>query len=143
MAYYDALKAKWAQAPAGTEAEKLTWINAQTVTGPPRSMKAIPSTEIYNRTDRAEYKALVAADESVVQRNLAPATVDFSPSSAMRTLWLSLFPAGSKTQTNLKPYTDSFDVPKIPWSTAPVASGGGGLNGPVSHNDLVAAGIVP
>jgi len=39
MAYYDALIAKWAQAPAGTTQQKLDWVNAQTVTGAAIPMK--------------------------------------------------------------------------------------------------------
>ena len=141
MAYYDALKTKWASAPAGTTQSKCDWCNAQTVTGPAIKM-IVPATEIYNRTDRGEYAALNAANTAAVQRNLAPATSDFSPGSSMRALWLSLFPAGSKTQTNLAPYVAMYDTPKIPWPTATVAQGGGGLNGPVSTNDAAAAGLV-
>lgn len=141
MAYYDALKTKWASAPAGTTQSKCDWCNAQTVTGPAIKM-LVPSSEIYNRTDRGEYDALTNIKQAPIQRNLAIATVDFSFGGAMRALWLITFPAGSKTQTNLKPYTDSFDTPKIPWATATIAQGGGGLNGPVSTNDAAAAGLV-
>ena len=136
MAYYDALVAKWAQAPAGTNDQKLMWVNAQTATGPAIKM-LVPATEIYNRTDRGEYDALTNLKQQPVQRNLAIATVDFSSGGAMRALWLTTFPAGSKTQTNLKPYTDSFDTPKIPWWQSagyPVA---------ITPNDLVKAGIIP
>jgi hypothetical protein len=44
--------------------------------------------------------------------------------------------------TNLQTYIATFDAPKIPWPTATVAQGGGGLNGPVSLNDAAAAGLV-
>lgn len=142
MAYYDALIAKWAQAPAGTTQSKVDWVNAQTVTGDALSMKAVPSAEIYNRTDRAEYEALQATKQGPLQRNLAPPTIDFSPLSAARGLWSSTFIAGSKTLVAIKTYTDSFDTPKIPWPTAPLAKGGGGLNGMVSLNDAQAAGLV-
>ncbi len=141
MAYYDPLIAKWATAPAGTTTEKLAWINAQTVTGPAIPMK-VASSEIYNRTDRPEYEALQATKQGPLQRNLALPTVDFSPGSSMRALWAATFAAGSKTQTNLAPYVATFDAPKLPWATATVAQGGGGLNGPVSENDLKAAGII-
>ena len=141
MAYYDALKTKWASAPAGTTQSKCDWINAQTVTGPAIKM-IVPSTEIYNRTDRGEYDALTNLKQQPIQRNLALNTIDFSPGSNMRALWLTTFPAGTKTQTNLAPYCALFDTPKIPWATATIAQGGGGLNGPVSTNDAAAAGLV-
>jgi hypothetical protein len=136
MAYYDALIAKWAQAPAGTNDQKLTWVNAQTATGAAIRM-IVPAYEIYNRTDRTEYKALAAADETAVQRNLAPATVDYSASSSLRAFYLSIFPAGSKTQQNLAPYVATFDTPTIPWWKSagyPVA---------ITPADLVKAGIIP
>jgi hypothetical protein len=142
VAYYDALKTKWASAPAGTTQSKCDWINAQTVVGDPLPMTSVPATEIYNRTDRGEYNALQATKQTPIQRNLALEHIDFSPNGNARALWLATFPAGSKTQTNLKPYTDSFDAPLVPWATAPIAKGGGGLNGPVSLNDAAAAGLV-
>jgi hypothetical protein len=136
MAYYDALIAKWAQAPAGTNDQKLTWVNAQTVTGAAIKM-IVPSSEIYNRTDRGEYDALTNIKQQPIQRNLAPVTVDYSIGSAMRALWLTSFPAGSKTQTNLAPYVASFDTPQIPWWKS------AGYPAAITPNDLVLAGIIP
>lgn len=141
MAYYDALKTKWASAPAGTTQSKCDWCNAQTVTGAAIAMK-VPYSEIYNRLVRAEYNALAVADQQSVQRILSQQTVDFSPNSSARTQMLTLFPSGKVSYTNLQTYIATFDAPKIPWPTATVAQGGGGLNGPVSLNDAAAAGLV-
>ena len=141
MAYYDALKTKWASAPAGTTQSKCDWINVQTVTGPAVRM-LVQNYDLYNHIDRTEYNALSAAQEAMVQRNLASSPVDYSPGSSTRSLFLSLFKAGSVTQANLAPYVAMYDTPKIPWATATVAQGGGGLNGPVSTNDAAAAGLV-
>ena len=146
MAYYDALKTKWAQAPAGTTQSKCDWINAQTVTGPAVKM-IVPNYEIYNRVDRTEYKALAAADEASVQRNLAITPVDYSPGSNLRGLFATIFPVGasspstSATQRNLAPYVAQFATPQIPCATAPLPLGGGGLKGMVSVNDATAAGL--
>lgn len=140
MAYYDALISKWGQAPAGTTQSKCDWVNAQTVTGAAKRM-LVPNYEIYNRIDRAEYNALNTANSASVQRNLAASPVDYSPGSQMRTLFASLFPAGGKTLTALATYAATFDAPKIPWPTATIAQGGGGLNGMVSTNDAAAAGL--
>jgi hypothetical protein len=136
MAYYDALIAKWAQAPAGTNDQKLAWVNAQTATGAAIRM-IVPNYEIYNRIDRAEYKALATTDESAVQRNLAVPTVDYSASGGLRPYFLTLFPAGSKTQQNLAPYIATFDTPTIPWWQS------AGYPHPITGQDLVLAGIQP
>jgi hypothetical protein len=114
MAYYDAFKTKWAAAPAGNTQSKLNWVNAAMAVGPAIPMK-VPAAEIYNRTDRGEHGALQMAQQNAIQRNLAPATVDFSIGSSARALWLANFPAGSKTQTNLAPYVATFDTPQVKW----------------------------
>jgi hypothetical protein len=142
VAYYDALIAKYAQAPAGTTQQKLDWVNAQVVTGAAIPMK-VPYSEVYNRLVRAEYAALAAADQQSVQRILAQQTIDFGPSSAARTQMLVLFPSGKVSYTNLQTYIGQFDAPKIPWPTATLAQGGGGLSTMVNMNDLKAAGIIP
>lgn len=134
MAYYDALIAKWAQAPAGTNDQKLAWVNTQTVTGAAIKM-LVSNTEIYNRTDRAEYNALTAVNQQVVQRNLSTPTVDFSLGSAMRTWWYNNFLAGSATRTNLAPYIAQFDTPQIPWWKS------AGYPAPITGQDLVLAGL--
>ena len=113
MAYWDALVAKWAQAPAGTNDQKLTWVNAQTVTGPAIKM-IVPATEIYNRTDRGEYDALTNLKQQPIQRNLALSTIDFLRQQHARAVADDI-PGRRENKTNLKPYTDSFDTPKIPW----------------------------
>jgi len=141
MAYYDALIAKWAQAPAGTTQQKLDWVNAQTVTGAAIAMK-VPYSEIYNRLVRSEYSALAVADQQSVQRILAQDMIDFSPSTSARTQMLTLFPSGKVSYTNLQNYIALFDAPKIPWPTATLAQGGGGLTSMVNMNDLKAAGII-
>jgi hypothetical protein len=143
MAYYDAFKAKWAQAPAGTTQQKLAWVNAQTATGAAIPM-LVPATEIYNRVDRAEYNALTAANQSAVQRNLAPATVDYSPNSAMRILFASLFQTGSplsKTQQNLAPYVASFDTPTVKWYTIANQPPETPYTRPFDMGDVAAAGV--
>jgi hypothetical protein len=130
------LIAKWAQAPAGTNDQKLTWVNAQTVGGAAIRM-LVPNYEIYNRVDRGEYNALSVENQDAVQRNLATPTVDFSNNSNMRTLFHALFPTGSKTDTNLAPYTVTFDIPQIPWwKTARYPHA-------ITGQDLVLAGIQP
>jgi len=99
VAYYDALVAKWAQAPAGTTQQKLDWVNAQVVTGAALPMK-VPYTEIFNRLDRTQFNALTAANQQSVQRILAQETIDFGPNSEARRQMYALFPSGT-SRTNL------------------------------------------
>jgi hypothetical protein len=147
MAYYDAFKTKWAQAPAGTTQSKLNWVNAATTTGAAVRM-IVPAYEIYNRTDRAEYNLLKPTDQSAVQRNLAPATVDYSPNSALRLLYTSLFPptggsppTQSKTQQNLAPYVAQFDTPTVPWWSTANQPPETPYTRPFDMGDVTAAGV--
>jgi hypothetical protein len=139
MAYYDALKAKWATAPAGTTASKLTWINAQTVNGPAIPM-IIPTHQIYNLIVRAEFDALAAAMSQSVRDIIGMGTVDASPGTQIRARVISIFPNGTATFTNLNNLAKTYDTPQVPWATAPLPTGGG-LSSPVNQEDLNAAGL--
>jgi len=136
MAYYDALIAKWAQAPAGTNDQKLAWVNAQTATGPAVPM-IVSYYELYNRIDRSEYEGLAATKQQSGQRILNVNPIDFGPASEARRQMLSLFPVATKTQQNLKPFTESFDKPTIPWAQS------AGYPVPITPTMLVAAGLIP
>ena len=54
MAYYDALKAKWATAPAGTTQQKLDWVNAQTVVGAPIRIAKFARYQLGEGIDRKD-----------------------------------------------------------------------------------------
>lgn len=140
MAYYDALIAKWGQAPAGTTQQKLDWVNAQVVVGAALPM-IVPYREIYNRLDRTQFNALTAANQAIVQRMMAQEMLDFGPASEARRQMYVMFPSGT-TRTNLANYAATFDSPNVPWPTATLAQGGGGLNAMVAMSDLKAAGII-
>lgn len=137
MAYYDALKTKWATL-AGTTASKLSQINALTVSGPAVPM-IIPTYRVYNLIDLAEFVALTAANQQLVRDILGMGTVDASPGTSVRARMVAVFPSGT-TRTALNALAATFDSPAIPWWQATVAQGGGALASPVSAADLVAAG---
>lgn len=139
MAYYDALIAKWATAPAGTTASKLTWINAQTVNGPAIPM-IIPTHQIYNLIVRSEFDALAAAQSQSVRDIIGMGTVDASPGTQIRSRVISIFPSGTATFTNLNNLAKNYDTPQVPWATAPLPTGGG-LVAPVQPSDLQQAGL--
>jgi hypothetical protein len=134
MAYYDALIAKWAQAPAGTTASKITWVNSQTLNGHAIPM-IVPTYNIYNLIVRSEFDALSAALQQSVRDILSMGTVDGSPGTQIRSRIIQIFPNGTATFTNLNNYAKAFDTPQVPWWGVPVANGGGGLSGPVSQAD--------
>lgn len=140
MAYYDALIAKWATLAPGTTAQKLAAINALMVASPTAQRMLIPSYEIYNAVDGTEFSALSAANQQLVRDMLNMGTVDASPNKPARVRLLALFGAGTTTRTNLVALAAIYDTPPIPWATAPVEHGGGGLSSAVTSNDLSAAG---
>jgi hypothetical protein len=141
MAYYDALKAKWAQAPTGTTQSKIDWVNAQTVNGPAAPM-IIPTYNIYNLVVRSEFDALTAPLQQSVRDIISMGTVDASPGTQIRARIIQIFPNTTTTFTNLNNYAKGFDSPQVPWWGAPVDKGGGGLTGPVTQADCDAAGLV-
>lgn len=138
MVYYDALVAKWATLTPGTTAVKLAQINAITVTGAAVPM-IIPSYMIYNLLDPAEFTALTAANQALVRDLVNMGTVDGSPGKPARARMVAIYPSGT-TRTALNALAATYDSPPIPWATATIAQGGGGLTGPVGTNDLIAAG---
>lgn len=140
MAYYDALVTKWATAPAGTTASKLTWINAQTVNGAAIAM-VIPTYKIYNLISRTEFNALLATDQQAVRDILGMGTVDASSGTQARARVVALFPNGTATFTALATLAATYDTPQIPWPTATLAQGGGGLVAMVQPSDLTQAGL--
>lgn len=136
MAYYDALIAKWGTAPAGTNDEKLTWINAETVTGPAIPM-IVPTYQIYNLIDRDEFTALTPDLQQSVRDILAMGTVDASASTEMRTRLTFIFPDGTTTFDNLTVLAMGYDTPQISWAQA------NGYPVPITPQMLVEAGIIP
>lgn len=140
MAYYDALIAKWATAPAGSTDSKLTWVNAQTVTGAAIAM-IVPTYKIYNLIVRSEFNALDAAGQQSVRDIIGMGTVDTSPGTQLRNQIVTLFPNGTATLAALSGLAAPYDTPPIPWPTATIAQGGGGLVAMVKPSDLTQAGL--
>lgn len=140
MAYYSALIAKWPSVTGATTQAKLDNLNGQTLAvGTPKPL-IVSTYEIYNCIVASEFDALTATQQQQIRDILSMGTVDASPGTNVRARILAVFGVGSQTRTNLTNLATSFDTPSIPWWEATVAQGGGGLNGPVSANDLVAAG---
>lgn len=138
MAYYDAMIAKWATL-SGTTAQKLAAINALTVAGPAVPM-VIPTYTIYNLIVASEFAALSAANQQLIRDILNMGTVDASPGTQVRSMIVARFPNGTSTFTALAALAAKYDAPQIPWWQGSLASGGGGLTGPISGGDLINAG---
>lgn len=139
MAYYDALIAKWATLSPGTTAQKLAAINALTVAGPAQRALLSPSS-ILNAIVFADLVALTQLQITQLTLLLQGSEIDASPGTSIRAGIQALFSGKTTTLAQLGALVAPFDSPTIPWATAPIASGGGGLTGPVGSNDLVAAG---
>lgn len=140
MAYYDALIAKWATLNPGTTEAKLAQINALTVTGAAIPL-IVPSYEIYECIDPAEFAALSAANQTIVRDIIGMGMVNGSPGTKVRARIVALFTnAGGPTRLALAALAAKYDTPAIPWWQGTVAQGGGGLTQPVYLSDLAAAG---
>lgn len=140
MAYYDALIAKWATLTPGTTEAKLAQINALTVTGAAIPL-IVPSYEIYECIDPAEFGALTAANQTIVRDIIGMGTVNGSPGTKTRARIVALFTnASGPTRLALTALAAKYDTPQIPWWKATVAQSGGELNAPVAPSDLVQAG---
>lgn len=140
MAYYTALTSKWGTLAPDTTANKLAAINALTVSGAAIPM-VIATYKIYNLIDPTEFAALTAANQQLVRDILGMGTVDGSPGTSVRARMVAVFSnASGATRLALAALAATYDAPLIPWATATIAQGGGGLTGPVGSNDLIAAG---
>jgi hypothetical protein len=155
MAYYDALITAWnsaTQPPSGvtgsglvvgdTTAQKVAKINAWTVNGPAMPM-LVQSTVIYNLIDIAEYTALSAANQAIVNNLLAMGTLDGSPGTNVRSRIVAIFPSGTTTFGKLQNLAKTYDTPQRDWCYANDYSTHG-VNGPgnLTVTDANNAGLV-
>lgn len=155
MAYYDALIAAWnnpTQPPSGvtgtglnagmTTAQKVTTINGWKTSGTAIPM-IVPTYQIYNLIDLAEFQALVAANQQAVRDMLSMGTVDASPGTKIRSRFVQIFPSGTTSFTTLSNFAKTFDTPTVDWcyqNAYPTL----GMNGPgnLSVSDANNAGLV-
>jgi hypothetical protein len=136
LAYYDAFIAKWATLAPGTVEQKLAALNAETVAHAASARRMlIPSHDLYNAIDGAEFSALVAANQAIVRDLLNMGTVDVSPGKPARIRLLALFGQGTTTRTNLVALAAAYDTPPVPWWQA------NGYPCPFNVHDLANAGV--
>jgi len=140
MAYYDALKTKWATLTSTTTDAKLAEINALTVQGPSRPVP-IADVMTYLRSNNLwlPIKASAAGGTSVG----AAAAVDLNSDLRMQTIDMTL-PLVSTMLADLVTHTlltqdqantlVAMGTPQIPWWQA------NGYTSPFNANDLEAAG---
>ena len=156
MAYYTALQTAWnsvTQPPTGvtgqglvggdTTAQKITKVNAWTVTGAVPTTTFTTGDQIFNCVNYPEFKALTAAQQSNVMA-MCSTPGQLKGGSANTTLLLAgmivdYFPPAGITITNLTALSKGLTQL---WWQAPVANNGGGLTAPVSQVDCTAAGLV-
>ena len=139
MGYYDALILKWPTLNSGTTQQKLAQINSLTVAGPAQKALLTPSS-ILNAIVFADLASLTQLQVTQLTLLLQGDLVDASPGTSIRAGIQALFSGKTTTLANLGALVASYDSPQIPWATAPVASGGGGLVAMVQPSDLAAAG---
>ena len=156
MAYYTALIAAWnnvTQPPPGvtgtgllggdTTAQKITKVNAWTLTGSVPTTFFVTGSQVFNCINYAEFKALTATQQANVLMMLNVQGQLLGGSSNVAFLLdgmiLDYFPVAGPTIAAL---TALAKAAVTPWWQGSVASGGGGLSGPVSLADTQAAGLV-
>ncbi len=141
MAYYDALVAKWATL-TGTTQQKLDQINALTITGSVPTSFFTTGAAVLNCIAYSEFKVLTDQQKSNLLNMLAipgpllggSANTAFMVDGMIIDYFLANGPITMAALTALA------KAAVMPWWQAPVSSGGGGLNSPVSTNDLLIAG---
>jgi hypothetical protein len=157
VAHYDALIAAWNNPtqpppgvtgsgllPADTTDQKITKVNAWTVTGSVPTTVHVTSDQLANCVNYPEFKALTAVQQSNLLGlfNIAPGQLlGGSANTSFLTVGMIIdyFPAGGATITSLTALSKGLTQL---WWQAPVANNGGGLTSPVSIDDTKAAGLV-
>jgi len=139
MAYYDALVAKWATL-TGTTQSKLAQINALTVAGAVPQKALLTPSQILNACSFAELATLTQLQISQLSLLLQGSSIDASVGTNVRAGVSAVLAGKTASLAGLAALVAPYDTPALPWITTPVAAGGGGLTGPVSMNDLAAAG---
>lgn len=141
MTDYTALVAKWATLTPGTTVVKLAQLNAITVTGQVPTSFFVTGDQLLNCINYAEFKVLAAVDQAnILSICRTPGQLlggSGSTSFIVDGIIIDKFPLAGPTVAAL---TALAKGSVTPWWQATVAQGGGGLTGPVTPPDLVAAG---
>lgn len=142
MTDYTALVSKWATLTPGTTAVKLAQLSAITVTGTVPTSFFITGAQLLNCVNWTEFAALTATQQSQL---LSLCTVPGSllggsgnTSFIVDGMVLAFFT--NHAGPTVAALTALAQGTVVPWWQASVANGGGGLTGPVTNADLIAAG---
>ena len=152
MAYYTALISAWntGTVPTGvvgsaltgqSTAQKLININGWTVTATIPAQYNISGSQLQNCINWPELAALTDAQRKDVLLLCLGSNLSVGSSAGQLALIadgmvVAYFPPGGHTITSLSALAPGAQL----WWQVSVANGGGGLNSPVTANDLVAAG---
>jgi hypothetical protein len=157
LAYYTALIAAWnnvTQPPPGvtgtgllggdTTAQKITKVNAWTVTGSVPTVVTTTGAALLNCINWAEFNALTAAQQSNLLELCSNPGPLLGGSANVSLITDGMFLAyftnhAGPTIANLTALAQGLTQM---WWQAPVANNGGGLTAPVSLADTTAAGLV-
>lgn len=135
MAYYTALINQWASLTPGTTAQKLTQLNAMTVTGSVPTSFFVTGDKLLNCINWTEFNALTAQQQSNILAlcQVPGGLLGGSTNTAFIVdgMILAYFPIAGPTIAAL---TALAQATVQPWWQA------NGYPGPITNNDLVAAG---
>ena len=133
MAYYDPLVAIWPTLTPGTTAQKLTQLNAMTVTGSIPTLTMTTGAAIFNCISWSEFKNLTSANQTIIMQMLAiPGNLQGGSAS----LFIAPF-FGSVAATmplTIAALTAMAKAIVTPWWQA------NGYRAPINDSDLIVAG---
>lgn len=128
---YTALQTIWPTL-TGTTAQKLTTLNAMTVTGSIPSDITVTGPQIYNCIVSSEFSALSAANQQAVRDIYElSGNIEAGTGTTVRTVLLALFGGGTTTRANFVALAKGISQP---WWQA------NGYTAPINDSDLAAAG---
>ena len=159
MTYYTALQTAWATSSAspgalpsgvaGTSlyglstAAKIAAVNGWTV-APLQPTATLTAQQILGCITSTDFPGFTALQLQWLQTLLASfsdGSITTTNTGPVATLGAQIFAGKTTTLAALTTLFNSSLSPAIPWTTAPVASGGGGLTSLISQPDVTAAGL--
>jgi len=132
MAYYDALKAKWATL-SGTTAQKFAALSIATVAQPAPAI--LTPSQILNACVFADLAGLTQLQVSQLSLLLSGGSVNASIGSAIRLGIQTIFAGKTQTLANLSALVAPFDNATIFWWQS------AGYARPMDMGDIAAAGL--
>ena len=123
-------------------AAKIAAVNLWTI-APTQPTAALSAQQILGCITSTDFAGFTAVQLQWLQVLLTPfgnGSLVVTNTGPIATLGSQIFAGKTTTLAALTALFNSSLAPAVPWNTAPVSSGGGGLPGPIDSTDLLLAG---